>query len=67
MFSQELLAQCKGFKITIENVHIRYEDDFFVSSPYSIGLTMDKITLSTANDEILSYKTMQPDKEPTLN
>jgi len=52
MLTQELLSQCKGFKITISNIHLRYEDDFFVSCPYSIGLTMDTITVSTASEEI---------------
>ena len=66
MLTQELLSQCKGFKVTISNIHLRYEDDFFVSSPYSIGLTMDNITVSTASDEIHSFKTMGQE-EPTLN
>ena len=39
MLSTELLAQIKGYRITIKNLHLRYEDDFYVDQPYSMGLT----------------------------
>lgn len=67
MLTQEFLSQLKGFRATINNIHIRYEDDFFVSSPYAIGLTMEKLTLSTANDEIHSFTSMKTDHKPSQN
>ena len=32
----------KGFKITVKNVHIRYEDDYFAEKhPYSWGIKLN--------------------------
>jgi hypothetical protein len=38
----------RGIKYEIKNIHIRYEDDFFVSqAPFSFGLTIRDIKLDT--------------------
>ena len=34
----------KNVKLSLNRVHIRYEDDFFTQSPYAFGLLCDQIT-----------------------
>ena len=38
----------RGIKYDIKNIHIRYEDDFFVpNAPFSFGMTIRDIMLDT--------------------
>ena len=38
----------RGIKYDIKNIHIRYEDDFFVpQAPFSFGVTIRDIKLDT--------------------
>ncbi len=40
-----------GVQLTIKNIHIRYEDDYFnCHRPLSLGLTIDTINLNSAYD-----------------
>lgn len=34
----------KNLRITITGLHIRYEDDFFATSPFACGILCDQIT-----------------------
>ena len=42
----------RGVKYNIKNIHIRYEDDYFVhSSPFSFGFTLGGVTLDNHTKE----------------
>ena len=42
----------KNLKLTINRLHIRFEDDYFsFELPYSIGLVVDKVELQTTDSE----------------
>jgi hypothetical protein len=59
MLQQELLAQIKGYRITIKNLHLRYEDDFFVAKPYSIGLIFKELTCDSVSDTIECFQKLR--------
>lgn len=41
----------KNLKISINRIHIRYEDDFFAVSPFACGLLCDQIVSYATNTE----------------
>jgi len=42
----------RGVKYSFKNIHIRYEDDYFVHhNPFSFGFTIGAITLDNHNNE----------------
>eukprot|EP00347_Sterkiella_histriomuscorum_P022380 403330690 len=42
----------KNLKLSIKNLHIRFEDDYFsADSPYSFGVVTDKLDLTTSDTE----------------
>jgi Vacuolar sorting-associated protein 13, N-terminal len=43
-----VFALFNGLKLTVKRIHIRYEDD--THNPFSIGLTIDKISLCNTNN-----------------
>ena len=39
-----------NIQLSIQNIHIRYEDSFNFRDPLSLGLTMEKLDIETTNE-----------------
>ena len=59
-----------NLQVSISNIHIRYEDTNFFDRPLSMGITLERLSINTTNENWESQfidRTLQRNKDLPLN